>query len=110
MPTEIRVYLVAQVGHKVSLFDEDMRQVTEWVELSEGQEFDKHTPCLYATFKTPEREARVSHAILWDTESNLMQPQMMDLPITVRPGNTPIEYRISITKRPGDIPALMRRY
>lgn len=109
MGTNIRVYLVAEVGNKVSLFDEDMMQVTEWVELSLGVDFDKTTPCLYATFKSPKRMAPVTHAVVWDSKSGLMQPQTMDIPITVYPGNS-IEYRINITNAPGPFPVLMRKY
>lgn len=100
MDHDISIHLVADVGIKVAMFDEDMRQATEWVELAEDVYGDGITQCLIARFKTPKYISTIKYGVLWDEHMGLMQPHDLDCIMKIFPGNAPIEYRIMWTKYP----------
>jgi hypothetical protein len=96
----VRIELGAEAGMRVALFDQQMRQGSEWVELVVDRRGD--TPgavipqggFLLATFADPDREITFEGFVVWDDAAGIMQPKLLDMPITVRPGSVPVELRI----------------
>ena len=96
----VHVELGAEAGMLVALFDKDMRQGTEWVELVVDMVGD--TPgspvpeggFLLAAFATPDREITFDNFVVWDQSAGIMAPRPLNSPVTVRPGNVPVDLRI----------------